>query len=231
VEEGIFLFKEGVKEILTQGWLREVMLYGCFNEKGGFKGVLNNNFREEGKMKLKKYLISGAIIFLAVAFLRGNVSAFDMAEYCPLNQGDEWIYLTNIDVIFHSGDDPISASYLQKRVINGTEEVNGVETIKLEAGPLGSPPANYICFVMDSEGLKKYRQFNPGFKVDTIFDPPAIMLPAQFDLGDVHQGTYSLTNYSTDDGSLMSTATGNNTACLKSVEDVTVRWGGNSRIV
>jgi hypothetical protein len=177
-------------------------------------------------MKLKKYLITGAFIFLAVAFFGGNGSAYDIADYISYNQGDERIFLVDLTVISHSWDDPISVSYLEKRVVTGTEEVNGVETMKMEAGPLGSPPVNSWFYVMDSEGLKQYRDFNSRTKTDIIFDPPILIYPAQFDLGDVHQGTYSFTSYSTDDGSLIATGTGNNTACLESVEDVTVRWGG-----
>ena len=182
-------------------------------------------------MKLKKYLITGAFIFLVVAFLRGNGSAYDMADYISFNQGDERINLIDLTVINYSEDDIVSLSYLAKQVVTGTEEVNGVETMKREGGPLGSPPVNFVWYVIDSEGFKQYRNIDSGAKVDNIYDPPWIILPAQFDLADVHQGTFSFTTHSPDDGSFLNTGTGNTTACLESLEDVTVRWGGNSKIV
>ena len=167
-----------------------------------------------------------------MTFFRGNGSAFDMAEYFPLNQGDEWIYLFNVAGIFHSEPsiDYDIDYFLWKNVVTGTEEVNGVETMKMEMGLLNQPPNDFQWYVMDSEGLKLYRNISSGPETDNIYDPPILLFPAQFDLGDVHQGTYSYTSYFGAYGDpILATGTGNNTACLKSIEDVTVRWGGESK--
>ena len=158
-------------------------------------------------MKLKKHLITVALIFFVMTFLRGNVSAYDMAEYFPLNQGDEWIYLNNFP---YDGRLPV------KKVIDGTELVNGVETIKFENGD---------CYAMDSEGLKMYKWNEPG-PMYLIFDPPRIIFPAQFDVGETYLGSISAKVYSSDDDTFLDlTLTGNNTVILKSVEDVTVPAG------
>jgi len=156
--------------------------------------------RKEDKMRLRKYLIVATSIFIVMIFWGGNVAAYDMAEYCPLNQGDEWIYINN-----YRGDGRLPV----KTVIDGTELVNGVETID-------------GC-VMDSEGLKQYKQGVPGDNY-LIFDPPRIIFPAQFDVGETYLYSVSAKVYSSDD-TLTDIYTGNDTVILGNVNDVTVPAG------
>jgi len=151
-------------------------------------------------MKLRKYLIVTASIFIVMIFWCGNVAAYDMAEYFPLNQGDEWIHFNNF---------PYDGRLPDKTVIDGTELVNGVETIN--------------GYVMDSEGLKKYKQGAPGDNY-LIFDPPRIIFPAQFDVGETYLDSISAKAYSSDD-TFIDLYTGNNIVILASVEDVTVPAG------
>jgi hypothetical protein len=156
--------------------------------------------RKEDKMRLRKYLIVAASIFIVMIFWGGNVVAYDMAEYFPLNQGDEWIYINN-----YRGDGRLPV----KTVIDGTELVNGVETID-------------GC-VMDSEGLKQYKQGVPGDNY-LIFDPPRIIFPAQFDVGETYLYSVSAKVYSSDD-TLTDINTGNDTVILGNVNDVIVPAG------
>jgi hypothetical protein len=162
------------------------------------------NLRKEDKMRLRKYLIVGASIFIVMIFWGGNVAAYDMAEYCPLNQGDEWIYINN-----YRGDGRLPV----KKVVDGTELVNGVETIKFGG----------CCYVMDSEGLKQYKQGVPGDNY-LIFDPPRIIFPAQFDVGETYLYSVSAQVYSSDD-TLTDIYPGNDTVILGNVRDVTVPAG------
>ena len=168
-------------------------------------------------METKKHVMSVCLILVVLAFWGGNVSAYDMADYFPLNQGDTWI---------HKGKTahPLESIYLPvtlKFIINGTEVVNGVETTKREFGEGGS----YHCYAIDSEGVKWYKWHHEGFGYYVVYDLPEIIFPARLDVGETYQGSFSASVYSTDDDSLMYTVTGNNTVTLESVEDVAVIAG------
>ena len=155
-------------------------------------------------MKTKRHWPFWTLIFVIMTFIGGNAIAFDMADYFPLNQGDEWIYINN-----YRGDGRLPV----KTAIDGAELVNGVETIKFGGG----------CYVMDSEGLKKYKQGVPGDNY-LIFDPPRIIFPAQFDVGETYLYSVSAKIYSSDD-TLIDIETGNDTVILGNVRDVTVPAG------
>jgi len=170
-------------------------------------------------MRLRKCLLVVVLIFMVVTFMRGNVSAYDMAEYFPLNQGDTWIYAGTTNHPLET----IYLPYSEKRVINGTEVVNGVETTKKWLGPeIGN---NYWCWAIDSEGVKKHKWYHEGFGYYIVYDPPEIYFPARLDVGETYQGSFAATVYSIDDDSILYTVTGNNSITLESVEDVTVIAG------
>ncbi len=169
-------------------------------------------------MRLRKYLIVVALIFIGMAFLRANVSAYDMAEYYPLNQEDKWTYLV-------TGMFPMPPM-LVTIVINGTELVNGVETIKSETRMPLSLSEVYSCIAMDSEGTKMYKDYGVGgFGTFRIYDPPLIFMPDQADLGESYQWSSSYSEYSIDAGTLINTGTVSATFSIESVEDVTVPVG------
>jgi len=156
-------------------------------------------------MKLRNYWFAGILIFMVTALLKGNAAAYNMAEYFPLHQGDEWTYSSTVNGI----------TVESKTVISGTEQINGVETIKM----------GVHCVVIDSEGLKTYKWERPDFGQVYIYDPPELTFPAQFDLGDVHQQSYTNFIYSLDGGTLLDTGTISETVSLELVEDVTVPAG------
>ena len=156
---------------------------------------------------------------MAVIFFRGEVAAYDMADYFPLNQGDEWIYVGKTNHPLES----IYLPYSEKRSINGTELVNGVETTKIFLN--ADTGTNYWCWAIDSEGVKKYKWYHEGFGYYVVFDSPEIYFPAWLDVGETYQDSFAATVYSIDDDSILHAVTGNNSITLESVEDVTVIAG------
>jgi len=168
-------------------------------------------------MRLKKHLLPVTLVLGVIAGLGGNVSSYDMAEYYPINQGDEWIYSATVNKI----------PTLMKWSIIGTEVVNGVNTIKVQASSPISKEGDYICIVMDSNGCNIFKELRASSGVMFIYDEtPLLFFPAQFEnVGESHQQSFSYGIYSSDDGSFMATADKNSTVSLESVENVTVPGG------
>ena len=175
-------------------------------------------------MKFRKHWIIVALIIMVTTFIRENSSAYDMTEFFPLNQGDEWLSSAKTTQVGSETEDE-NETILLKVVVNGTELVNGVETIKQEYGQLHSTPSGYGCWVTDSQGIKLYKEYSVNGGFYSIYDPQMILFPAQFDLGEVFEGSFFYTVYSTDNDSLLYTTTANRTVTLESVEDVTVPAG------
>lgn len=176
-------------------------------------------------MKTKKYWMVVTLIFMVVTFLSANLLAFDMAEYQPLGEGDTWINLVTLTVTGNVEEAGTFGPYVSKAVVTGAEMVNSIETMHVEYGPVFSTIPSYNCVVMDAEGSKLYKEFLPALGVYKIYDIPCVYWPAQFDLGESHEGVFSKTIYNVADDTLNSIATGNNSAVLESVEDVTVPAG------
>jgi len=173
--------------------------------------------KKEGKMRLIKYLLAVTLIFITT-FLRGNVSAYNMAEYYPQCQENEWTYTST----FNDGP-PMT----MKGGVNGTELVNGLNTIKLDFIGEDSSPIESHNLVMDVDALKEYKHSmatNGTYNVHPT-DSPWIMFPNPFDLGDVYQGNCSNSVYSLDDDTLLRTVTCSQTITLEAVEDISVPYG------
>jgi hypothetical protein len=82
-------------------------------------------------MKIKKYLMIVGVIFFVVTFFRGNVEGYNMAKYiCPLDQGNWWTYQYTFNMT--GGPSDVNETYTLKKVVNGTELINGVETTRLD---------------------------------------------------------------------------------------------------
>ena len=162
---------------------------------------------------------------MVVAFLRGDVKAeYNMDEYiCSLNQGDWWEGLYTYSVVGGPNDGE-SGSYSQKLVINGTELVNGVETIKREV-LVNESVVSYYCVALDSEGFKLYKQYLPATGFYYIYDPSFLVSPATFKVGGVSQSSFSILVYTIDTDTHVDTANGSGTVSFESVEDVTVPFG------
>lgn len=164
-------------------------------------------------MKLSSNLIPVALIFMMVTLF--SCSPYNMAEYFPLKEGDEWTYLHNMD-----GDEVEGRMF-----VNGTELVNGVETVKMDVTAFGSVLVRYLCYAADREGFKLCKHFFALANWYTIFDNPRMLFPAQFSLWERYKGDYSYSRNSIEDDSLIFTATGSTTVLLGSIENVTVTAG------
>jgi hypothetical protein len=172
--------------------------------------------RKEGKMRLGKCWIAIAFIFMVVSFMRGNVSAYDMDEYYPLTQGDKWTYVFTLN-----GNSMPDLEVF----VDGTEVVNGVETIKWNMSSPFPSEYDYYCYAWDSEGLKNYKTNWVTFGVYVIYNPPVMYFPANMKAEENYEGPYSYMEYSIDDDSIVEQSTGSETITLESVEDVTVPAG------
>ena len=175
-------------------------------------------------MRLRKYLLPVALIFMVMAFWGGRVAAYDMTKYvCSLNDGDWWEGLNTYSVVGGPADGA-SGSNSSKLLINGTELVNGVETIKREV-LVNESVDSYYCATLDSEGFKMHKEHRPAIGNYFIFDPPFLTVPAEFDVGDVEQSSYSVLVYSITTDALLDKASASGTVSFESVEEVTVTAG------
>ena len=175
-------------------------------------------------MRLIKYLLAVALIFIVMAFWVGRVAAYDMTQYvCSLNQGDWWEGLYTYSIV-GGPNDGASGSYQEKILINGTELINGVETIKREILVNGSMD-RYYCVTLDSEGFKMHKEYAPVTGSYFIYEPPFLIVPAEFDVGDVDQSSYSVLIHSVDTGIHVDTSAASQTVSFESVEPVTVPYG------
>jgi len=175
-------------------------------------------------MRLRKYLFSVALIFMVMAFLGGKVEAYDMTQYvCSLNDLDWWEGLNTYSVVGGPADGA-RGSVSSKLLINGTELVNGEETIKREV-LVNESVDSYYCATLDSEGFKMHKEHRPAIGNYFIFDPPFLVSPATFDVGSVSQSAYSILVYSIATDAHLDTATASGTISFESVEDVTVTAG------
>ena len=175
-------------------------------------------------MKLIKYLLAVALIFMVMAFWGGKVAAYDMTQYvCSLNEGDWWEGLYTYSLVGGPADGA-SESFSQKIVINGTELVNGVEAIKREVMVNGSVDS-YYCVTLESEGFKMYKEHQPATGNYFIFEPPFLAVPAEFDVGDVDQSSYTVLIYSIITDNHVDTSAASQTVSFESVEPVTVPYG------
>ena len=164
-------------------------------------------------MRLRNHLIIVVFIVLALSF---SSCTFQPEDYFPLQQGNEWTYAFTLNGITLP---PLGV------FIDGTELVNGVETTKYNM--TSAIPNEYDCFyyTIDSEGLKQHKWHWVSFGTYSIFDPPRIEIPINFNLGEVYEEPFSYTTYSINDNSLVGSFTGSETVTLESIENVTVPAG------
>lgn len=175
-------------------------------------------------MRLIKYLLVVALIFMVVTFVRGSVSAYNMAKYIhALDQGNWWTYHYTFSMT--GGPSDVNETYTLKKIVNGTELINGVETTRLDY-MIGDSIDTYWCLVMDSEGFKLYKEYQsqaiPG-GVYYIYDPPLVYFPAKFDVGESYEGPISMSVYAFSDDKFLETSTGSETVTFEAVENVTVQ--------
>ncbi len=180
--------------------------------------------KKEGMMKTRKYLIVTTAIFVAVLFCSCDIAPYNVAEYYPLTQGDKRIF-TYTAIAVGGPLDGLNVTREDTWEVNGTEVVNGVETIKQTFKNPTMEEPNYYCWVIDSDGLKYHKMHFEMFGMYHIHEKPMMVFPTRFDVGDVYEGPYSYSEYSIEDDTLLRTYEGNQTITFVSVEDVTVPAG------
>jgi hypothetical protein len=141
---------------------------------------------------------------------------YNPADYFPLNEGDEWTYA------FTLNDNTMPPLEV---FIGDTEEVNGVEAIRYNMSSSSPNEYDYYCFTIEAESLIQPKIYWASFGIYIVFDPPRMVFPANFKLGEVYEQPYAYTEYSIDDDSVVGTFTGSETVTLESIEDVTVPSG------
>ena len=169
-------------------------------------------------MRLKKWLLPVAVIFMVIAFISCIVKP---AEYFPLNEGDKWTYLYTLDIV-GGPNDGVHISIPVESIFYGKEMVNGVETIKVGGLP---PNDDYFCWHTDSQGLKLcklYRSMNNTYR---LYEPQLLLVPTMFNVGEVLQRPYTVSIHSADDNNLVNTLTGDTTVTFEKFENVNVTAG------
>jgi hypothetical protein len=112
-----------------------------------------------GGWKMAKILFLFIGIYLVLTDL---ISAYNLDEYCPLEQGNNWIYLKN-----ETGKTNERITF----VINGNEIVSNEKTVKM----FSSDENGYECYSIDSEGVKLFK--NVDDNLPEIFTPPKMIIP------------------------------------------------------
>ena len=163
---------------------------------------------------MNKYFFRTILVIMMITFCC-SCTPYDMAEYFPMKQGDEWNYLHNMD-----GDEVEG-----KMFVYGTESVNGMDTTRMDVTAYGSVLVRYLCYSFDADGLKFCKHSFALANWYSIFDIPRMLFPSQFSLWEVYKGDYSYSRYSMEDDSLIFSATGKTRVTLDSVEKVTVMAG------
>ncbi len=139
----------------------------------------------------------------------GATTTYNIAEYFPIGQGDTWTY-----------------NNAETHLISGTEAVNGVIATKMITDVANGD--TYLLFDIYSGALR----FHKIVDLDdiagcgwswTVFNPPAIMMPAELSIGGIH--TTSTTASYENCAGLVVTQTITHEGTLEAVEDVTVPAG------
>jgi len=146
---------------------------------------------------------------------------YNPAKYYPLNEGDERTYLYTVDIV-GGPNDGLHISMPIESFVFGKELVNGRQTIKMGGVP---PNDDYFCWRMDLQGLKLCKLYRSITNIYVLFNPPLVVFPSIFKVGDTYKRSTSFSAYSADDDTLVNTFTGNTTVTFESIEDVDVPAG------
>ena len=161
---------------------------------------------------MKRKVFSLGLSFLFLFFLViGNLNAqtpYQMSQYLPMEQGDYWVYSGSED----------GENYTEITIINGTETINGIETIRKITYE------DYECLAWDGEGLKWYKEGEVDDEGDyMVFDSPVLLFPLQMEVGQQITASVSYSEY--ENGQFDETGTGSRTLTLVGLEDITVPAG------
>jgi hypothetical protein len=150
------------------------------------------------------FCLFGAICAILVSVV--SVSAYNLEEYFPLDEGNSWTYAVSKEEKTREGNVNIF----------GKEIVNGIETVKMKYSE-----GKYSCVAFDNDGLKEYKNFEEGRY--EVFDPPKLWLP-NIGMGDVKEYSSSLVSYG-ESGEATGEGSETGRVQLKRIETVEVPAG------
>ena len=169
--------------------------------------------------KRVNFYVGLTILILAIILVfNGSAEAqdYNLKRYSPLKEGITWNYLQ----IYNDG----SKNY-EVLCIGGTEQVNGIVTIKewgFDSGEIEYYDYIYECKAWTGQGLTTYKSVrSDGSYVN--YDPP-LTIPHFASLGDTFEQNSTCTEYDPD-GNVVSIWSYISQITLEAEEDVTVRAG------
>jgi len=155
-------------------------------------------------MDYKILILSTVIVFMFTTLSL----AYDLREYYPLSQGDSWTY----SVI--EGEE----SERRNLRIDGEEIVNGIKTVRIFSGE-----DEYNCIAFDSEGIKKYKEFDIEDNEYEIYNPPKLIFP-NIEIGEVKEYSTNWIEYGMN-GEKKEEGTETGQIKLESIENIEVPAG------
>ena len=164
------------------------------------------------KTKINVSFLWIGLIILSFIHLGGlQAQAYDLQDYYPLQVGDVRLYIVNIT---EAGQPP--RIFLEREPISRTENIGGAETFIIGELEWDCWNEEYDAFAWDTDGLKMYREAEceDGQPEVINFDPPVLLTPRQFALGETKNRTVQV-----DGENITAEQT------LEAIEDVTVYAG------
>jgi len=138
------------------------------------------------KTKINESFLWIGLIILSLIHLGGlQAQAYDLQDYYPLQVGDVRLYIVS------ETEDGQTRVFLEREPISRTETIGGAESFIIGELYMDCCNEEYDAFAWDTDGLKMYREAeceNGQFEVIN-FDPPALMGPRQFALGETKNRT------------------------------------------
>lgn len=155
-------------------------------------------------IKIKTFLL----LLIGMFFLSTEALAYDLKEYYPLNQADQWFYSKIED----------GATYEQAISVEGTELVDGIEMIKI----LNGNTEEFMA--VDTDGIKKYKEVYPEDNEYLVYEPALVIIPASMEIGESKSYPVTFSFYDTG-GTLKNTLSGTADIKLEAAEDISVPAG------
>ncbi|MCK4378237.1 MAG: hypothetical protein KAW01_02790 [Deltaproteobacteria bacterium] len=158
------------------------------------------------------FLWIGLIILSFIHLGSLKSQAYDIQDYFPLQVGDVRLYVVS------ETEDGQTRTFLEREPVSRIEPFREVQTFVLGELSMGCWDEEYDALAWDGEGLKMYREVecldDSGQPEIIDFNPPSLMTPRYFDLGQTKNWTIR------EDGENISVE-----MTLEAIEDVTVYAG------
>lgn len=177
------------------------------------------------KHVLKVFSLLVAVLLMSFG---STHAAYNMQEYYPLSEGNSWTYL-EVSVETEDGEAENSAD-TYTRIVSGTENVNGVSTIKVGEWISGQEYW-YTNLAWGAQGLAVYREYEvepswnggtPEIEEDRYLTP-LVYLPSVMEIGEPISHNISAEWY--ENGELNDYEEGILTVTIEGIETITVEAG------